>query len=261
MLWIWASEDWGILSQEEQCLLRREGDLDVPEANQDAWLSGRCLVLLWSGSAEVQSQCPPGLCSQWTVARSISEGSTPQPALLLPLWAGPSFHSVLRLSLCSAGYLVVRVLNALALRHWMQMTKCFPNPGSPGGHRPCLDSNTLWRVQLEPSISLLELRSQESNPGSALFPRHCSILAQGLLCFNSVFKFIGSYLHLASSVTHHSSPLHHGEGIRKWISWLQLYIFIVISSAFNPDLSFLLSSVPQGKALALSSEISWVETP
>lgn len=68
MLRIWASEDRGILSQEEQCLLRREGDLDVLEANKDAWLSGRCLrclVLFWSGSAEVQSQCPPGLCSQW----------------------------------------------------------------------------------------------------------------------------------------------------------------------------------------------------
>lgn len=116
--------------------------------------------------------------------------------------------------------------------------------------------NSLWSVQHEPSISLLELSSQESNPGSALFLGHCSISAQGLLCLNSAIKSIGCYLHLLSSVTHHLSPLHHGEGVRKWILWLQLYISIVISSIFNPDLGSLVSSVPQGKALALSSEIS-----
>lgn len=141
-------------------------------------------------------------------------------------------------------------------RHWMQMMRWFSNPGSAGEYRPCLDGNTLWSVQLEPSISLLELSSQESYPGSALSPRHCSISSQGLLCFNSVFKSTGCYLHLPSSVTYHLSPFHHGEGIRKWILWLRLYISTVISSTFYPDLGSLLSSVPQGKALALSSEIS-----
>lgn len=124
--------------------------------------------------------------------RGISEDSALQPALLLPLWAGPSFSSFLGLSLFSAGYLAMRVFFR-------------PQGGSQSwvscGHKPCLYSNTLWIVQLEPSIPLLELSSQESHPGPALFPRHCSILAQGLLCFNS--KSIGCYLHLPSSVPHH----------------------------------------------------------
>lgn len=66
------------------------------------------------------------------------------------------------------------------------------------------------------------------NPGTALFLKHRSIVAQGLLCFHSGFKFIGPYLHLPLSVRHHSFP------IRKMILWSKLHIFIVILYTVNP---------------------------
>lgn len=66
------------------------------------------------------------------------------------------------------------------------------------------------------------------NPGTALFLKHWSVVAQDLLCFHSGFKFIGSYLHLPLSVRHHSFPF------RKLILRLKLHIFIVILPTVNP---------------------------
>jgi len=56
------------------------------------------------------------------------------------------------------------------------------------------------------------------------------------------------------SVKHHSFPLHHGEGPRKLILRLKLYIFIVALSTVNPALSSVLPSMPQGKTLALPAK-------
>lgn len=78
------------------------------------------------------------------------------------------------------------------------------------------------------------------------------ILAYGLLCFHPIFKFIGSYLYLPMSVRHHSFPFHCGEGLRKPILQLKLYIFIVILFTVDPALSSLLPFMPQGKTLALA---------
>lgn len=143
-----------------------------------------------------------------------------------------------------------------------QMTGWFPNPGSPHqspcGWRPCLDTKHVlywfpllpcWIVQ--PQLRYCSWPLVNQNPDTALFLMHWSISASGLLCFHSGFKSIGSYLHLPLSVRHHTFSLHCGEGLRKPIFWLKLYIFIVFLSTVNPALSSLLPSTPQGKTLAL----------
>lgn len=156
------------------------------------------------------------LCSQWAGGRRTSEGedtSSPQPIFSLTSFEGSSFSPALGLSPCNSDYLE---MGWSFQEHWMQWQ----------GSSQVLDLHTCHAGDEDPTWTLtsfciafhccsvevpnLSFLSHHwsrplmnQNPGVAFFPKHLSILAKDLLCFNSIFKFNGFYLHLPLSVRHH----------------------------------------------------------